>query len=144
MNSSFFIRSVRILKHHNSISTILDKNDRCFNDSFQIKNVLVDHFSNLWNNTEIRPIEWYLDALPSDLPTLTNDQQTYLSRPISKDEIYMTLLSLLEGKSPGPNGFNVEFYNFFWNDIEGHLVPAISYFFDKVVVPIAWGRISNS
>ncbi|XP_039133192.1 uncharacterized protein LOC120270234 [Dioscorea cayenensis subsp. rotundata] len=90
----------------------------CVNDSLQINNVLVDHFSNLWNNPEIQSLEWYLDALPSNLPTLNNDQQAFLSRHVSKDEIYKTLLALSEGKSPGPDGFNVEFYKIFWNDIE--------------------------
>ncbi|XP_039119691.1 uncharacterized protein LOC120255989 [Dioscorea cayenensis subsp. rotundata] len=140
MNSAFFHRSVRVRRHHNSISSISDNKGGCFNVPEQIEQVFLDHFSTLWNSADSRSTEQVLEAIPPDLPTLTYDQQTFLSKTVTKDEIYATLLSLPVGKSPGPDGMNVEFYKFFWNDLEKHLVPAILYFFEKVVMPGAWGR----
>ncbi|XP_039127505.1 uncharacterized protein LOC120263608 [Dioscorea cayenensis subsp. rotundata] len=88
MNSSFFHRSVRIRRYHNSITHLTDHNGReCF-DSHSIDNMLVGHFNSLWNNPDARPLNWFLKALPPDLPTLSSDQQLSLTRPVTKDEIY--------------------------------------------------------
>ena len=39
-------------------------------------------------------------------------------------------MSLASGKSPGPYGFNVDFYKFVWRDIQDNLFKAINHFFD--------------
>lgn len=113
MNSSFFYRSVRIRRHHNSITHIFDINGRDNIDCPSIENIFVDHFTKIWNNPDPRPLDWFLNALPPDLLTLSSDQQMALTRPVSKDEIHITLLSLSDGKSSGPDGMNVEFFKFF-------------------------------
>lgn len=82
--------------HHNSITTIYDSIGKCFNDSCQIETVFSYHFSNLWNSSDSKSLELVLDALPSDLPTLSTDQQISLLRTVTKDEIYTTLISLPE------------------------------------------------
>lgn len=91
MKFSFFHQSVRIRRYHNSITTIHDNNGSCFNDATHINNIVVNHFSNLWINSDTRSLDWFLNALPSYLPTLSNEHHSYLNKPISKDEIYSTL-----------------------------------------------------
>ncbi|XP_039136968.1 uncharacterized protein LOC120274488 [Dioscorea cayenensis subsp. rotundata] len=59
---------------------------------------------------------------------------------VTKDEIFQALLDLPTGKSPGPDGFNVEFYRFYWEDLGDSLVSAIHYFFDNSHLPASWGR----
>lgn len=55
-------------------------------------------------------------------------------------EVYQTLRSMSHGKSPSPDGMNVEFYLFYWNLIGGHLFNAISYFFNTGSLPHSWGK----
>lgn len=44
------------------------------------------------------------------------------------------------GKSPGPDGLNVEFYIFYWNTIGDHLFNAINQFFIEGILPPSWGQ----
>ena len=74
-------------------------------------------------------------ALLDDLNCITSVEAAYLCKDVTKEEIYDTLRSLPHGKSPGPDGFNVEFYKFFWDDIGDQLVSAIKYFLDSASMP---------
>ncbi|XP_039138822.1 uncharacterized protein LOC120276159 [Dioscorea cayenensis subsp. rotundata] len=81
-----------------------------------------------------------LAALPDDLPCLSSVDCDFLSREVSREEIHMTVLDLPSGKSPGPDGFNAEFYKFFWADIGDQLTDAIQYFFANSIMPFSWGK----
>lgn len=54
-----------------------------------------------------------LQALPHDLHTISPSDCESLTKDVTKGEIFSTLNSLADSKSPGPNGFNVDFYKFF-------------------------------
>ena len=54
-------------------------------------------------------------------------------------ELYNTLMSIPSGKRPGPNGFNVEFYKFFWFEIHEKLFVDVNYFFKTTYLPNSWG-----
>lgn len=47
------------------------------------------------------------------LPSLSDEQQAALCRPISKDEVLEAISTLKGGKAPGPDGFGPEFYKTF-------------------------------
>lgn len=113
MNSSIFHRSVRIRRHHNSISNIFDNTGWCFNDTQQIETIFWDHFSNHWKNSDSMSFDFILETLPS-LATLIKAQKTCLMRTITRGEIYRILLSLPKGNSPSLDGVNEEFYKFFF------------------------------
>lgn len=59
---------------------------------------------------------------------------------MTREEIFSTLHFLPLGKSPGPDGFNVEFFKFFWEDLGDYLVKAISQFFSSSTMPRSWGK----
>ena len=57
---------------------------------------------------------------------LTNEESHQLEGPITEAEILAALKSTQNGKSPGSDGFNCEFYKFFWNDIKHLLKNSIN------------------
>ena len=57
---------------------------------------------------------------------LTEDHCNSLEGKISKDEVLSTLKRMKNGTSPGSDGFTVEFFKFFWNDIGTQLMRAIN------------------
>ena len=65
------------------------------------------------------------------IPKLTEEQCNSLEGKISKDEVLSTLKRMKNGTSPGSDGFTVEFFKFFWNDIGTLLVRAINESFRK-------------
>lgn len=48
---------------------------------------------------------------------------------LTREEVRLSVFKLPSGKSPGPDGFNVEFYRFFWPDIGDSLFEVVNYFF---------------
>lgn len=86
-------------------------------------------YSDLWSTTCNMSFSDVLHALPDDLLVLTDSDYSMLTQEIIKNEIHQLLFSLPSGKSPGPYGFNAEFYSFFWEDLGEHLFTVIKYFF---------------
>ncbi|WP_419595708.1 reverse transcriptase domain-containing protein, partial [Thiolapillus sp.] len=66
-----------------------------------------------------------------NIPKLTEKQRNDLEGLISKEEVLSTLKRMKNGTSPGSDGFTVEFYKFFWNDLGSFLVRAINESFKK-------------
>lgn len=77
-----------------------------YSDKDHIKDTFLDYSSKLWED-------------------ITKDS---LTKDITKEEVFSALNFLEESKSPGPDGFNVEFFNFFWEDIVDPLFLAIKHF----------------
>ena len=77
-------------------------------------------------------------ALLSDLSTITTLDSVNLTDPITKTEIYKTLFSLHYGNSPGPDGYNVEFYHLFWNDAGNYLLKVVYYSLSTFPLSCSW------
>lgn len=140
MNSTFFHKSVRIRRHNNLISSLLDSEGNLVSDLSQINETFINHFTSLWNNTGSRSFDQILDSIPNDLPCLDDNHIRSLTAEVTRDEIFNTIKSLPSGKSPGPDGMNAEFYKFFMDDLSDLLLNAIKYFFSHAVMPKAWGK----
>lgn len=52
-----------------------------------------------------------------ELPSLTQEEANYLSRPITLTEFHKAIIGMKKGKSPGWDGIPPEFYITFWNEL---------------------------
>ena len=68
-------------------------------------------------------IEAYLELIP--LPKLTNEQTLSCEGIISEDEVFKSLKSMENNKSPGNDGLSKEFYECFWNEIKNPFLASI-------------------
>ena len=73
--------------------------------------------------------------MPNNFVSLSNNDRDCLVKLIAKSKIFRALRSTPKGKSPGPNGFNVDFYLFYWNKAGDHLFGAVSHFFHTSKIP---------
>lgn len=110
------------------ISHITDSNGQTFYDHSDIESAFTNHFHELWSEHTPSSFSEIFQAFPTDLSKLSNNDGLFLTRDITKLKVHQSLLSLLNGKSPSPDGFNVEFYYYFWDDISGSLFFAIQFF----------------
>ena len=68
-------------------------------------------------------IEAYLEHIPS--PKLTNEQTLSCEFIISEDEVFKSLKSMKNNKSPGNDGLSKEFYECFWDEIKNPFLASI-------------------
>lgn len=64
-----------------------------------------------------------------DLPVIPMVDYNSLLQPLSAEEVQLALFSLPEGKSPGLDGYNVEFFKYYWSTVGGILTAVVQRFF---------------
>ena len=87
--------------------------------------VLKLHFEKFYQNitsSDAMQIDAYLEKV--NLRPLSLNQTESMSGPVIKQECLTALLKMSSNKSPGSNGFSVEFYKFFWNDLNDLLLES--------------------
>ena len=60
-------------------------------------------------------------------PKLTPQERDSCEGDISANECLSALQVMGDGKSPGMDGFTVEFYKFFWKELDHYLVRSINF-----------------
>ena len=68
-------------------------------------------------------IDAYLDNIP--LPKLTNTQTLSFEGIISEDEVFKSLTSIDNNKSPGNDGLSKKFYECFWDEVKKSFLASI-------------------
>ena len=99
----------------------------------EIETHIKQHFQSLLTSSSSHPanstndIDLVLREL--DLPVLTAQESNALLRPITPEEISLSLFSQADNKSPGLDGFNAEFFKYYWPTIGPTITSAIQRFF---------------
>lgn len=102
-------------RHKNKITSIKDNSSNIFSSQCDIETCFTDFYKNLWSSTSTFSVNSLISAIPNDLPTLSEKDIEQLIRPVTKWEVFAALSSMPRGRSPGPDGLNVEFYLYYWN-----------------------------
>ena len=75
------------------------------------------------------------ETLRYDIPQVSEDENEVLTAPFSEEEVKMAVFDMEHNKAPGPDGFPVEFYQFFWEVVKLDLMN-LFYEFHARRVPI--------
>ena len=62
---------------------------------------------------------------------LNDEEQHELEGLLTEDEVLKSLKGMSNQKSPGIDGFTVEFYKFFWSDIKLYLLNSLNQAYEK-------------
>ena len=87
--------------------------------------VVVEHFQELFKQPAGCPIEEMLEVLDLFPRAITEEMNDELTKDILEEEITQVLHSFQKGKSPGPDGFTLEFFLGFYELIKGDLLKVI-------------------
>lgn len=117
VNSSFFHASAHLNKYKNSVFQVIDQQGSIQTNKEGIKQAFINFYSSLWFEQNATVFSYLVMSLPFDLPSISREDSEILVKNVSKGEIYRTLMSIAPGESLGPDGFNDEFFKFFWNNI---------------------------
>ncbi|KAL6090741.1 hypothetical protein STEG23_013618 [Scotinomys teguina] len=113
--------SIQINKIRNEIGDITTDNE-------EIQRIIRSYFKNLYSTKleNLEEMDKFLDRY--HIPKLDQDQVDNLNRPITPEEIETVIKSLPTKKSPGPDGFSVEFYQIFKEE----LIPTLFKLFHTI------------
>jgi hypothetical protein len=72
-----------------------------------------------------------LGITPNDIPKVSCDEANSCEGLITMSECTNVVKSMMNNKSPGCDGYPIEFYKMFWNQISPILVKSLNYCFNK-------------
>lgn len=133
---NIFFNSYRGRWNVNKIHSLDDPNGVTHHLHEDIARIAVDYFKNTLGQEEV------VAEIPNDieLPCLNESLASSLSTPFSSEDVFRTIKKLAKGKSPGPDGFSVEFYLSTWHIVGPVVTKGILYFFESLKLP----RIVNA
>jgi hypothetical protein len=138
-NNSFFLRLENRNNDIKNITTLLNDEDEIINKQDDILKEELKFYKSLYTQHP-RPIERVREEtkelfINNEIPKLTEDEKASCELVLTIDEIAKAVKNLKNEKTPGMDGFPVEFYKFFWKDV-GPLV------FDSLAGSINKGEMS--
>ena len=77
----------------------------------------VKFYKTLYRNCDEEVGDVWPDKLMQNRPQLTEEQREEMEGPLTYNELSATVKSMANNKSPGTDGFTVEFFKFFWPDV---------------------------
>ena len=105
---------------------ILEEEERFFREIYQSKNVC----------PESANLELFFDGLN----TLKQEEADTYEGLLTLEECTKSLKQFMNNKTPGSDGFTIEFYRFFWNAIGPIMVDSFNYAFENGQMSISQKR----
>ena len=98
----------------------------------QDKSILIEtynFYSKLYQKkNQVEAVDWN-DLAHLNVPKLNTQLKDSLEGPLLMDEVFEVIKNMKNNKSPGLDGFTVEFIKFFWNYLKYFLVRSLNYAF---------------
>jgi len=116
-------------KRNYNKKTILElelDNGELISEEKLILQTIESYYKDLYTKTSATQSDFDQFSQDVDIPQLSNDERDRLEGPLSYDECKETLNSFSSGKSPGEDGFTVEFYKGFFDILEEDLVECLN------------------
>ena len=85
----------------------------------------VSFFQNIFKDPEGCPIQEILEVLGFFQRMISDEMNEEMTKEITEEEIRHTLQSFQKGKSPGPDGFTLEFYLGFYDLLKKDLLEVV-------------------
>ncbi|CAN1120408.1 LINE-1 retrotransposable element ORF2 protein [Linum perenne] len=130
-NTSYFHKSMKARQARNFISSIKGTDGILCTTVDQIAAEAVSFYKSLLGTEDVevrsQSVEYFDDLLSNKVASEDSDA---LILPVTAREVQKALFSLGADKSPGPDGFTVQFYRSSWGTIGSEVTAAVQSFFD--------------
>ena len=111
--------------NHNAIWALKDDEDNLVEDEGSLKDLGIKHFSHIFKDDSQSNIFAQLKVIQLFPSMLTKEGADCLIEEVTIGEIEGALKTFQKDKSPGPDGWPVEFFLEFFNLIGGDLLNAV-------------------
>ncbi|XP_057811358.1 uncharacterized protein LOC131025575 [Salvia miltiorrhiza] len=131
LNSSFYHRFIVGRRKKNEIPG-LQLDNRWIAEPAEVKMRVKEHFQNLFKRRKR-----VLPSLPADFVArkLTTEDKEWLIRPFQEEELKEAIWLCDGSKSPGPDGFNLNFWKTSWEIIKDDLIQVMKDFHKNGKIP---------
>ena len=123
--SKFFLEQEKSRGKINNPGCLFRTDESLTNDPEEILKLQEDYYKDLYakkpNDTNIGL------KFTNNLKKVTNEAKKKLCEFISMHEISEALLEMANNKSPGSDGFTIDFYKFFWPDLKDIVYNSLKY-----------------
>ncbi|WZY73147.1 hypothetical protein YC2023_005387 [Brassica napus] len=129
-NTPFYHRTVSSHASRNHIHLLKDANDHVFYSTAEIKAHAAEYFQGILGATDLHSSPVSSEDLRTLLPFRCSElQQNYLKREVTAAEVKATFFAMPLNKSPGPDGYSVEFIRASWDIVGADIIGAVREFF---------------
>ena len=124
---SFYSKLEGQKRANDRINQIAEKKDgEIFTDQSNIMRVSTEFYKNLYTTEKVN-YKVQEKLLRNVKTKLSKEKQTELDKPFTDKEIEKAIEKLPKGKSPGLDGFPIEFYKEYWCKIKDIFMPYLNY-----------------
>eukprot|EP00253_Pinus_taeda_P025801 PITA_25801 len=124
-NTKFFHKSTMDNRAHNRISLIKDKRGNNLNSHEEIEVALVQHFRSIAQDTCYERDHYIWDFTKHIPRMVSREDNVNLYRSVTKEEVSGVVKEMQNGKAPGPDGFNVNFFKACWNIVKQDILQVV-------------------
>lgn len=127
------------------IPQIKDEHGLLISDPKHINDVFVSHFISLYTSsspTDTSPMTAFLNDL--EMPSLSDDDATTLEQDLEIEEITDAIMAMQNRKTPGMDGYPVEFYKKFKAQLAPLLLAVFTESLEKGSLPTTFSQASIS
>ncbi|KAK9749960.1 hypothetical protein RND81_02G161900 [Saponaria officinalis] len=126
-NTAYFYAAVATRRHLSVVGSIVDHHGQSCSSPTAVATAFYSYYQSLLGTANaVTPLN--LNTLASGYCLNATDAEP-LSAPVSPDEIKAALFSMGSNKSPGIDGFSVEFFKASWNVISRDFYAAVQDYF---------------
>ena len=94
-------------------------------EHLDISKKLTHHFSQLLSEPNHKWQE-AISRVTQSIPSLVNNEHNHsLMQPISMQEVEAEVEQMVDGTSPGPDGFTIDFFHHRWNLLKDEVLETI-------------------
>ena len=122
---SFFHKSTIHQRMRNKINNLHTDSGDTLEEHQDISNELTHHFSHLLselNHNRLEVISKVTHCIP---PLVNNDHNHSLMQPVSLQEVEVVVEQMVDGTSPGPDGFTIEFFHHCWDLLKDEVLEIV-------------------
>ncbi|VFQ98624.1 unnamed protein product [Cuscuta campestris] len=137
-NTSFFHSLVKDRRRHQRIHFLKDDDGQTQNDPLVLESMVISYYHNLFNNAEPTPAEDTYEDFLSSIPTIIDQNQNqFLIRLPTEEEVKNNLWEMDSNSCAGPDGYNVHFFKECWDFIKREVTSACQEVFLGIPMPSA-------